>query len=121
MGLILVLDDELDACRLMQRVLTLRGHEVHAFTDHEEAARWVEAHEPDLALVDIKLKGTDGIDFLRRLRLARSGTKVIMITGYPSRETADEAQTMGVEDYLVKPLEIDELEDRVKRALENFR
>lgn len=117
MGLILVLDDEPDACRLIQRVLTGSGHEVHAFTDHREALEWAAQHEPDLALLDIRLKGTDGIRILKLLRRSHSHTKAIIITGYPSSETVNKAVELGIEDYLVKPLEIIELEERVNRAL----
>ena len=117
MGCILVLDDELDACRLMERVLSALGHEVHAFSDYREATEWVRSRKPDLALIDIKLRGTDGISFLKFFRQKYPFAKVIMITGYPSADTTTKALKFGVEDYLVKPVEIAELEERVGKAL----
>jgi DNA-binding NtrC family response regulator len=117
MGRILVLDDERDACRLIERVLSLSGHEVHAFTDYREAAEWVQRHKPDLALIDIRLRDSDGLSFLRLMRSRHADAKAIMITGYPSAESANEAMSIGAEDYLIKPIEIDELEDRVKEVL----
>lgn len=117
MGTVLVLDDEQDGCTLIQRVLSTSGHEVYGFTDGEAALQWVESHEPDLAIVDIKLRGMDGIHVLEHLRRKGCRTKVIMITGHPSVETTRRALEHGVEDYLVKPIEIDELEERVNRAL----
>lgn len=118
MALIMVVDDEKDACRLMQRVLAGLGHEVHAFCQADSARRWLEDHEPDLVLLDIKLKDDDGLSILRLLRPHRPAVKVIIITGFPSAETAQEARRLGIEDYLVKPVELEELEHRVNMVLE---
>jgi DNA-binding NtrC family response regulator len=117
MGLVLVLDDELDACRLMQRVISGLGHEVHAFTDHHEALAWVQSFKPDLAVIDVKLREASGLCVLKSIQQMLVSTKVIMITGCPSEETFEEAMRMGVEDYLSKPLEIADLEEMVSRAL----
>jgi DNA-binding response OmpR family regulator len=117
MGLVVVLDDEADACRLMQRIISAMGHEVHAFMDHHEALEWVRSYKPDLAVIDIKLHGASGLSVLQSIRQMRFPTKVIMVTGCPSEETAEEARKIGAEDYLSKPLEIAEVEERVKRAL----
>ncbi|ROQ90750.1 response regulator [Desulfosoma caldarium] len=118
MALIMVLDDEMDACRLMQRVLARLGHEVEAFSQANSARRWLEDHEPDLVLLDMKLKDDDGLSILRLLRAQRPEVGVIIITGFPSAETAKEASQMGIDDYLVKPVELEELEHRVKMVLE---
>ncbi len=118
MAVILVLDDEKDACRLMKRVLGRLGHEVQVFTRSDEARRWLEDHEADLALLDIKLREDNGLSILRWIRTKYPRTKVIMITGYPSAETTREASALGIEEYLVKPFEIGELELSVKKALE---
>ncbi|MEJ5349290.1 MAG: response regulator [Desulfosoma sp.] len=119
MALIMVLDDEKDACRLMQRVLVRLGHEVHTFCDASTARRWLEDHDPDLALLDIKLKDDDGLSVLRFLRAHKPRVRVMIITGFPSAETAQEARRLATEDYLVKPVELDELEYRVRKVLEN--
>ncbi len=118
MAIILMVDDEPDACQLMERLLSASGHEVHAFTDAEAATSWLGRHIPDLAILDIRLRGADGISVLEFIRNHRLHTKVMMITGYPSAETARKAAAFGADDYLVKPVEISELEDRVSRALE---
>ena len=117
MGLVVVLDDELDACRLMQRVIGAMGHEVHAFTDHHEALEWVRRYKPDLAVVDVKLRETSGLSVLKSMQKMLFSTKVIMITGCPSEETFEEAMKMGVDDYISKPLEIADLEEMVSRAI----
>jgi two-component system response regulator RegA len=117
MALILVVDDEKDACRLVERILSASGHQVHGFTEAAAAMQWLEERRPDLAILDIKLQAADGISLLEALRKREPLMKVIMITGYPSVETASKAQLLGVEDYMVKPLEIDEFEKRVNKVL----
>ncbi len=119
MGLILVVDDEQDAGRLMQRVLSASGHEVCAIGDPEEAINWLQKNTPDLVLLDIKLKGKSGISVLEYLRGYNLKTKVVMVTGYPSAETRNKAMDFGVQEYLIKPIEIDELESRVNKLLES--
>ena len=117
MSLILVVDDEQDACLLMQRVLSASGHEVHTMNDAQMAMEWLQTHVPDLALLDIKLRGADGIRILEHIRQHCVHTKVLMITGYPSVEMANKALNLGIDDYLVKPIDIDELEERVKKVM----
>lgn len=117
MGLVAVLDDEMDACRLMQRIIGAMGHEVHTFTDHHEALGWIRGRKPDLAVIDIKLRGASGLSVLRSIQQMLFSTKVIMITGCPTEEAVGQAMKMGVEDCLTKPLEIADLEELVNRAL----
>jgi DNA-binding NtrC family response regulator len=117
---ILVVDDEQDACSLLQRILSIRGYDVIAFTEVSKALAWLENHVPQLALVDIKMPELDGIRLLRRIRVQHPNIQVIMITGYPSAETANEARQLGIADYLVKPVEIDELEACIQRVLESI-
>ncbi|MDY6910166.1 MAG: response regulator [Thermodesulfobacteriota bacterium] len=117
MATILVIDDERDACTLIRRVLTALGHETHVFTDHDAALKWLEGNPVDLVLLDIKLQHVDGISVLETIRKRQPDIKVIMITGYPSVDTVKKALDLGIEDYLVKPIEIHELEERVSKAL----
>lgn len=117
MATILVIDDERDACTLIRRVLTALGHETHVFTDHDPALKWLEGNPVDLVLLDIKLQHVDGISVLETIRARQPDIKVIMITGYPSVDTVKKALDLGIEDYLVKPIEIHELEERVSKAL----
>ncbi len=101
----------------MRRILSRLGHQVQVFCRADEARRWLETSQPDLALLDIKLKEDNGLSILKFLRAHRPAVKVIMITGYPSAETTREALRLGVEDCLIKPVEIEELESRVDKVL----
>ena len=95
MGLVVVLDDELDACRLMQRVICAMGHVVHAFTDHQEALEWVRGNKPDLAVIDIKLRGASGFSVLQSIQQMLFSTKVIMVTGCPTEEAVERSNENG--------------------------
>lgn len=121
MALILMVDDELDACLLMDRILTALGHEVLAFTEGEKAIRWLEKNSPDLAILDIKMRGTDGLAVLECIRRIRPQTKVMMITGCPATQVSNKALELGIQEFLEKPIEIDELEERVHRVLKTAR
>ncbi len=117
MAQIMALDDELDICQLVERVLACSGHQVISFTGASEAREWLRLNSPDLALLDLKLRETDGLDVLTFIRQNKPGTKVIIITGQPSQASKMKAVEIGIEDYLVKPLEIGVLEHHVNEVL----
>lgn len=117
MALILMLDDEKDACQLVQRILSLSGHDVRAFTTAKEALGWLQDNKPELALLDLKLRGANAMSVLHYIRDHQPETRVVIITGNPSTETNRKVSELGIEDYLVKPIEIRELEDHVNRVL----
>ena len=116
MARILVLDDEADACDLIERILS-PGHDVKTFTDEHMAIAYARQSEVDLAILDIKLKEMSGVDVLARLKENNPGLKAIMLTGYPTVETAQQSITLGAQEYLVKPIDIEELEAKVKKVL----
>lgn len=117
MGTIIVLDDVADAGRMVQRILERKGHKVHPFTDEEDALDFLRREGADLAILDIKLKRMSGIEVLGEMRRIAPGLKVVMLTGYPTLETAKQAQQLGVFEYCVKPIDKDELEEKVAAAL----
>lgn len=117
MGLILVVDDELDGGRLLERVLTASDHKVVALADRDQALQWLQGHTPDLVLLDIKIRGGSGMSVLQHLHAYLPATEVVVITGYPSAETRSTAQQYGVKEYWTKPIELDELEKRVNELL----
>ena len=116
MAKILVLDDERDACDLIERILS-SAHDVNAFTEEQDAIYFAGHEDVDLAILDIKLKEMSGVDVLARLKQDNPDMKAIMLTGYPTVETARRSLTLGAHEYLVKPIDIDELEQKVKKVL----
>jgi DNA-binding response OmpR family regulator len=119
MAHIFVLDDVLDAAVLTQRILSKKGHQVTIFTDEQEAVQYAMENQVDLAILDINLKKTNGISVLEELRRADPKIRVIMLTGYPTIDTARQALHLGAADYCVKPIDKSELEQKVSAALAN--
>jgi|WetSurMetagenome_2_1015567.scaffolds.fasta_scaffold02958_2 DNA-binding NtrC family response regulator len=117
MALILVVDDEQDACTMVHRILAAKGHEVVTFTEGQRALLWLERYRPHLTVLDLKLPGMDGIALLRLIRENDPRAKVVILTAYPSAESASEALRLGAAKYLIKPIEIDELETNVEDVL----
>ncbi len=114
---ILVLDDIPDAVVLIQKILGRKGHDVAGFTDEEQAIAHALSKPVDLLILDIKLKKLSGLEVLQEIRKEKPGIKVIIMTGYPSLETAHEAKELGVMEYCIKPVEKEELEEKVARVL----
>jgi flavin reductase (DIM6/NTAB) family NADH-FMN oxidoreductase RutF/CheY-like chemotaxis protein len=117
MALILVLDDVQEAVNAVSRVLEKRGHEVVGYTDEDEAIAHVNDHPVDLAILDIKLKKMDGVEVLRRLKEIQPNIKVIMLTGYPTHATVEEAMGLGANAYCLKPIDRIEIESKVSEVL----
>ncbi len=117
MARIIVVDDVLDACILLKKILERKGHEVFTFTEEEDAVGFVKKNNVDVAILDIKLKRLSGIDLLGILKEIQPDLNVIMLTGYPTIETAKEALNKGAKEYLVKPVDKAELEQAVDSVL----
>ncbi|MGD9207473.1 MAG: response regulator [Syntrophobacterales bacterium] len=117
MAHILVLDDEVDAVMLLRRVLMERGHQVFGFTDEEEAIAHAKANKVDLAIIDIRLKKILGIEVLEELKKLNPHIRAMVLTGYPTLQTAQKALDLGASEYLIKPIDLDEIEEKVERIL----
>lgn len=117
MAEIIVVDDISDAGILVKRILERKGHTVHAFTEEEEAIAHAAAHATDLVILDIKLKKMTGVEVLEEIKKVNPSIKAIMLTGYPTLETARESLRLGASEYCVKPIDKDELEAKVAEVL----
>jgi DNA-binding NtrC family response regulator len=119
-GRILIVDDELVVRDSLARWFAAEGYETKPVASAREALE-VATEEWDLALVDIKMPGMDGMELEARLKEADADLIVIMMTGYATVETAVEALKHGAYDYLTKPVDPDELSHLVAKALEHRR
>ena len=117
MAEILVLDDVLDATILIGKILTKKGHAVHTFTEEDAALQFARNEVVDLAILDIKLQKMSGVEVLALLKQVRPDMRAIMLTGYPTVETAREAISLGADEYCVKPIDRQELEEKVEKVL----
>lgn len=115
---ILVVDDEEIVCRSCERLLSEEGYEVDSRQDPKEGLLLAEQNPYDVILVDLKMPGISGMEFLRRIRATRPETVVVIMTGYAEIATAVEATKLGAFDYIPKPLTPDQLVVAVGKALE---
>ena len=107
----------LDAGVLVKKILERKGHDIHVFDEEEEALNYAKRHHVELAILDIKLKKLTGIEVLEEMKKTSPDVKVIMLTGYPTIETARQAVNLGAAEYCVKPIDKDELEKKVAQVL----
>ncbi|MFO7932398.1 MAG: response regulator [Thermodesulfobacteriota bacterium] len=119
MSNIMVLDDVEDAGAMIKRILERKGHSVAVFTEEQDAIDYVKKQKADIAILDIKLKKMSGVEVLKQIRQARPEIEVLMLTGYPTLETAREAMSHGAREYLVKPIDKNELEEKIQVIVEN--
>jgi DNA-binding response OmpR family regulator len=117
MAEILVLDDVKDVGIMIQRILTRKGHKVHVYCDEEPALEHARKESVHMAILDIKLKKMSGVEVLEELKKINPKIRVMMLTGYPTLESARESLMFGADEYCVKPLDIDELEEKTTKIL----
>mgnify|MGYP001179668923 CR=1 FL=1 len=117
MAIILVLDDVFDAGAMVKKILEKKGYQVVHFTEEEDAIKHVRKNKIDLAILDIKLKKMCGIEVLEEMKKIVPDIQAIMLTGYPEMGTASRAAQLGANDYCIKPIDKDELEEKVKDVL----
>jgi DNA-binding NtrC family response regulator len=113
---VLIVDDEAVVRQGIARVLEGQGLSVKMAADGSRALEIMEAESIGIVLMDIKMPGMDGIAVLKHIHANYPETVVIMITGYPTIETAVESVKLGAMDYLTKPFRVDELEALVLKA-----
>ncbi len=119
-GRILIVDDELVVRDSLMRWFSAEGYEVKAVAGGREALT-LATEEWDLALLDIKMPGMDGMELEARLKASDPDLILIMMTGYATVDTAVKALKNGAYDYLTKPVDPDELSHLVSKALEHRR
>lgn len=113
-----IVDDDPAMCVFVESVLHEEGHECKSFVRGEEAEAYLREHPVDLAMVDLYLGSTTGVELLKRCRVHRPHLYSVVITGQISLETAARATAEGAADYLQKPLTIDQIREMAGRAEE---
>lgn len=101
---VLIVDDD-DVVRLSyQRSLQTAHYSVEAVTNGEEALTAVQQKRFDVVLLDLRMPGMDGMAVLEAIKRVSPYCEVVVITGYPTVESAKEAVRLGADDYLAKPV-----------------
>jgi len=101
---ILIVDDEEVVRRSHLRSLAETGCHAQAAADGMEALRALEEHPFDVILLDLRMPGLDGMDVLKTIKERWPDSEVVVITGYPTIESAKEAVRLGAHDYIAKPI-----------------
>jgi CheY-like chemotaxis protein/glycine cleavage system H lipoate-binding protein len=115
---VLVVDDEEIVCNSCRKILSQEGHNVQTALNGREALRKVEEDNYDVLIADWKMPEIDGMEVMRIVKKNHPDIIVIMITGYPSVESAVKAMRLGVSNYVPKPIDPDGLTQTLQKALE---
>ena len=115
---ILIVDDDVDTCRNLSDILTDLGYRVDTANDGPTALKLVQQRRYDVALLDLKMPGMDGLTLYREIKKLRAGTVAIIVTAYASRAVAEEAFTAGAWKIVPKPIDFPNLVGLVDEALD---
>jgi len=116
---ILVVDDNTDAAMSLARLLRLFGNEVRTADSGAEALAQMDVRRPDAVLLDLGMPGMDGLETARHIRRCEAwrGVPLIAVTGWGQDHDRRQTEEAGFFAHLVKPVNIQELEDVLQRAL----
>ena len=114
---ILIVEDEAILRESLRDWLTDAGYQVETAADGEEGLKMIGEQDFDLVLLDMRLPGKNGLQVLREAKTKKPQLKGVIITAYPSVETAVEAMKIGAAEYLPKPLDLDDLDILIKETV----
>lgn len=115
---VLIVDDETNMRWVLARALEQAGYTAHGAASGAEALVLLGREPVELVLLDLKLRGEDGLTVLRRLRARRPDLVVMMLTAHGTVPNAVEAMQLGAADFLRKPFDVEEVLVKIARALE---
>ena len=118
---VLLVDDETDFLQTLVKRLSRRGLAVHAAGSGEAALALLDETPIDVVLLDVRMPGMDGIEALKQIRRRHPLVEVVMLTGHANVEVAISGMALGAFDYLMKPMEIDEIVYKLQDACQNKR
>lgn len=118
---VLVVDDEQEFRDITVKRLGRRGLEVRGAESGEKALEILEQSSIDVVVLDVKMQGLDGIETLRRIRNMKPLVEVVLLTGHASVDSGIEGMKLGAFDYLMKPIELESLLEKLTDAYEKKR
>ncbi|PKN34221.1 MAG: Fis family transcriptional regulator [Deltaproteobacteria bacterium HGW-Deltaproteobacteria-19] len=118
---ILIVDDEKSICQSLEGILSDEGYEVQTAASAEDALRMMEEEPPHLVLLDIWLPGMDGIEALKIIKTEYPQTRVVMMSGHGTIETAVKATKLGAFDFIEKPLSLEKIILVINHAMDMMR
>ena len=118
---IMVVDDEPSVLESFKMILKIKDYEVSAFPDGPSAVSTLEKGKYDIAFVDLKLPGMDGLEVLKKTKEIDPDIEVIIVTAYATESSHANAITLGALEYLRKPFLMEEIYELVERGLRRKR
>lgn len=118
---ILIVDDEERFRKTMSKLLGIRGLETRTVGSGKDALAEMQNARFDVAVVDVRMPGMDGVELLSEMKRLDPRIEVIILTGHASVDTAKAILRLGAYDYLLKPYSIDELEEKIRSAQDRRR
>lgn len=118
---ILVVDDDKNTRRLMKVVIEEAGYTVYAAADGEEALTFLGEQHIDLILLDVMMPGMDGYEFTKTLRASDNELPIIMVSAKQLPEDIKKGFRVGIDDYMTKPVDEEELLLRIKALLRRYK
>jgi two-component system, OmpR family, response regulator len=115
---ILIVDDEADFLETILKRLKARKIEVSGVESGYKALDFLDDRDVDVIILDVKMPGMDGIETLREIKKRKPLVEVIMLTGHASVESGIQGMQLGAFDYVMKPVALDELLEKVRQAYE---
>lgn len=115
-GKILIVDDDVAHLTMLETILKSLGHKIEKATDGEDAIVYAKDTPFDLILMDVRMANVDGIEALRKIKKFNPAIPIIIMTAYSSVEKAVDAMKFGAYDYLIKPLNFEDLKMTIERA-----
>jgi DNA-binding response OmpR family regulator len=116
---ILLVDDEEEFVTTLAERLELRGLQAQAALNGEAALQMIEADTPEIVILDVMMPGIGGFEVLRRIKSQHPQLPVILLTGRGSEKEGVKGMQLGAFDYLMKPLDIEELIKKMQEAIES--
>lgn len=115
---VLVVDDEPDFCELVVKRLIAGKMNAEGTQDGAKALEILKHKDFDVVVLDVKMPGLGGIEILRWIKANTPGIEVIMLTGDQSVEAGIKGMQLGAFDYVIKPVPMNELLDKIRQAYE---
>jgi len=113
---VLIADDEVEFASTLSTRLQLRGYTTIIANSGEETLDAISQQEPDVVLLDLKMPDLDGLEVLAQLRQTNKDLKVIILTGHGSFASGNEGMALGAYDYIMKPVDLSLLIEKIKEA-----
>ena len=113
---VLLVDDEEDLSLVMAERLEMRGYDALGVTNAKDALKLIDEKDFDVAVIDVKMPGIDGIELMCSIKRSKPVTEVILFTGHGSHKEGERGISEGAFDYLIKPVKIDDLIEKIEKA-----